>query len=192
MQSISREWLQNQTCLSVKYKSNFWDKATAPHYLLFCKTWNSSVQIFSIFIHVSKKKRKRKSIILYIVVLLLKNTLWDGSAAMSSYTLLLYSFCCCLSFFLPDEDTKCQNRSFVFFSLFVVHWWVHFLSSFPHTLYMEKTSSRNCLNVKIWSFCNVSVNLTHNAAHHMWCHLFVPAQAGSQLHTFGLSYVQNC
>ena len=33
---------------------------------------------------------------------------------------------------LLDEDTKRRKRPFVFLSPFVVHWWVHFPSSFPH------------------------------------------------------------
>ena len=49
-----------------------------------------------------------------------------------SSSLLLTSFCCCLSFFFNLKKTLSVENACLFFSSFVVHWWVHFPSSFPH------------------------------------------------------------
>ena len=61
--------------------------------------------------------------------------LWFSLVASFSSVLFSSSFFFLLSsvfLLLPDEDTKCRNRLFVSFSSIVVHWWVHFPSSFPH------------------------------------------------------------
>ena len=46
--------------------------------------------------------------------------------------LLLSSFCCCLSFFFNLKKTLSVESACLYFSSFVVHWLVHFPSSFPH------------------------------------------------------------
>ena len=72
---------------------------------------------------------------LLIYVFILK-FLW--SSLVASFSSVLFSasffFFLLLSVFLllHDEDTRCRKRLFVFFSSFVIHWWVHFPSSFPH------------------------------------------------------------
>ena len=43
-----------------------------------------------------------------------------------------FFFLLSVSLLLPDKDTKSRKCLFVFFSSFIFHWWVHFLSSFSH------------------------------------------------------------
>ena len=71
---------------------------------------------------------------------------------------------------LADEGTKCRKRSFVFFSSFVIHWWVHFPSSFPR-VYSHKSMS--CYQVNMYD-CGRRTWLYRR----IWC----PPQLHTSLH----------
>ena len=60
-----------------------------------------------------------------------KTWVWLPPSRLSS-SLLLSAFCCCPSFFFNLKKTLSVESACSFFSSFVVHWWVHFPSSFPH------------------------------------------------------------